>query len=215
MDELPDPMPKIETSDHKMIRCWFIEFLVEIGGRQLVVVLHALLLGFQLQSNNLTDMRTCEGNKNILWINRRAGWANFKKGRDEEVKYPDCGLHKTTPGSLRGHRDEDNSPANFNCLFNSHYVRSTGIPRVEEQPATSFILDETSDINRNEQVSVCIHFFNASMEVRKSSWLPHDEQNEYGHSFAPFTDFATDFQSSFFPEFGDRDRTARQMLLKR
>ena len=39
-------------------------------------------------------MRMCEGNNNMVWINREAGWVNFKKGRDGIVKHGDCGLHK-------------------------------------------------------------------------------------------------------------------------
>ncbi|KAI6661869.1 Zinc finger MYM-type protein 1 [Oopsacas minuta] len=41
---------------------------------------------------------------------------------------------------------------------------SVGRTRAEEQPIYSIILDETSDINRKEQVSFCIRFCNAHME---------------------------------------------------
>ena len=33
MDEFPDPMPKMETSNHKMNTCWFVEFSwLKLGG---------------------------------------------------------------------------------------------------------------------------------------------------------------------------------------
>ena len=35
MDELPDPMPKMETSNHKMNTCWFVEFSwLNLGGNK-------------------------------------------------------------------------------------------------------------------------------------------------------------------------------------
>ena len=95
MDELPDPMPKMETSNHKMNTCWFVEFSwLNLGGNKKSLYCMTCYWAFNYKRFNPIDMRICEGNNNMVWINREAGWVNFKKGRGGIVKHGDCGLHK-------------------------------------------------------------------------------------------------------------------------
>ena len=105
MDELPNPMLKMETSNHKMNTCWFVEFSrLKLGGNKKSLYCMTCYCAFIYKRFNPIDMRTCEGNNNMVWINREAEWVNFKKGRDGIVKHGDCGLHKRAEFALAAAR---------------------------------------------------------------------------------------------------------------
>ena len=95
MYEFPDLMSKMNTSNHKMNRSWFGEFSwLKLAEYRKSLYCMTCFSAFKYKRFNHPDTRIYEGGNNMLWINREAGWADFKKGRDGILKHGSSDIHK-------------------------------------------------------------------------------------------------------------------------
>ena len=88
---------------------------------------------------------------------------------------------------------------------------SVGRTRAEEQPVYSIILDETSDINRREQVSFCIRFCNAHMESEEVFLGFHTTSRTNADTLLHLVKTSLLAFGLPFPGFEDKDMTEQQM----